>query len=49
MRDGWQRIYRLQPRPLREVVTWIHLSEAFWNARLDALGDYMDRKHCKRR
>jgi DNA-binding transcriptional ArsR family regulator len=40
-RDGRQRIYRLAPEPLREVASWI---DGF-DARLDALGDYLDRKH----
>jgi hypothetical protein len=42
-------MYRLQARPLREVATWIDEFQAFWNARLDALGDYLDRKHGRKR
>lgn len=48
-RDGRRRVYQLHPRPLREVVSWIDEFAAFFNDRLDALGDYLDRKHGKRR
>lgn len=48
-RVGRQRMYRLHPRPLREVAAWVDEFQAFWNARLDALGDYLDRKHGKKR
>ena len=44
-REGRQRIYRLQPKPLREVASWIDEFETFFNARLDALADHLDRKH----
>jgi DNA-binding transcriptional ArsR family regulator len=43
-RDGRRRMYRLQPRPLHEVVSWIDEFAAFFSQRLDALGDYLDRK-----
>jgi DNA-binding transcriptional ArsR family regulator len=48
-RDGRQRLYRLDPRPLRDVVTWADEFAAFFGQRLDALGAYLDRKHGKRR
>jgi DNA-binding transcriptional ArsR family regulator len=48
-RDGRRRLYRLDPRPLREVVTWTDEFAAFFSRRLDALGDYLDVKHGKRR
>jgi DNA-binding transcriptional ArsR family regulator len=44
-RDGRNRLYRLQPRPLHDVVEFA----AFFGQRLDALGEYLDRKHGKRR
>jgi DNA-binding transcriptional ArsR family regulator len=44
-RDGRHRLYRLQPAPLREVAGWVDEFRAFFDARLDALGDYLDRKH----
>jgi DNA-binding transcriptional ArsR family regulator len=46
-RDGRQRLYRLRPRPLRDVVTWVDEFSAFFGERLDALGEYLDRKHGK--
>ncbi|HEY4244472.1 MAG TPA: metalloregulator ArsR/SmtB family transcription factor [Kofleriaceae bacterium] len=48
-REGRNRFYRLQPRPLRDVVSWIDEFAAFFGARLDGLGEYLDRKHGKRR
>lgn len=44
-RDGRQRIYRLQPRPLVEVTTWIDEFRQFFEGRLDALGAYLDATH----
>ena len=46
-RDGRHRMYRLQPKPLGEVVAWVDEFAAFFGERLDALGEYLDRKHGK--
>ena len=48
-REGRQRIYRLHPMPLKEVVSWIDEFEVFFNARLDALADHLDRKHGRKK
>jgi DNA-binding transcriptional ArsR family regulator len=48
-RNGRERLYRLHPRPLKEVVNWIDEFAAFFGQRLDALGEYLDRKHGKRK
>jgi DNA-binding transcriptional ArsR family regulator len=48
-REGRQRLYRLSPRPLREVRSWIGEFESLWNKRFDALAAYLDRKHGRRR
>lgn len=48
-REGRQRIYRLHPKPLREVVSWAREFEVFWNERLDALEAHLDRKHGRKR
>lgn len=48
-RDGRQRLYRLRPAPLREVVAWADEFAAYFGERLDALGAYLDRKHGPRR
>jgi DNA-binding transcriptional ArsR family regulator len=47
-RDGRHRFYRLEPKPLEDVVGWIDEFAAFFSQRLDALGDYLDKKHGKR-
>jgi DNA-binding transcriptional ArsR family regulator len=47
--EGRQRLYRLDPRPLREVVGWAEEFAAFFGQRLDALGAYLDHKHGRRR
>jgi DNA-binding transcriptional ArsR family regulator len=41
-RAGRQRLYRLQPEPLREVEVWLDHFRGFWRERLDALGAYLD-------
>ncbi len=48
-RDGRRRLYRLHPKPLKDVVSWIDEFAAFFDQRLDALGHYLDRKHGPRR
>ena len=47
-REGRHRFYSLRPEPLQGVVTWVDEFAAFFGQRLDALGDYLDRKHGKR-
>lgn len=53
-RDGRNRIYSLDPKPLRSVERWIDTYRRFWDDRLDALGRHLDsearnnpRKHNK--
>ncbi len=46
-RDGRFRRYHLQPEPLQDVVQWSNEFATFFNQRLDALGEYLDRKHSK--
>ncbi len=46
-RDGRRRLYHLHPRPLRDVMSWIDEFSAYFDQRLDALGDYLDNKHGK--
>lgn len=48
-RDGRHRLYRLHPKPLQDVVSWVDEFAAYFGQRLDDLGDYLDRKHGKRR
>jgi DNA-binding transcriptional ArsR family regulator len=44
-REGRRRLYRLHPCPLKEVASWVDEFAAYFGQRLDALGDYLDRKH----
>jgi DNA-binding transcriptional ArsR family regulator len=48
-RDGRHRLYRLHPQPLQDVASWIDEFAAFFARRLEALGEYLDEKHGKRR
>lgn len=46
-RDGRQRIYQLQHKPLKEVWHWVEDFQELWAARLDALEKHLDRKYKK--
>ena len=46
-RDGRQRLYKLHPEPLQDVVSWSNEFAVYFGQRLDALGEYLDRKHGK--
>ena len=48
-REGRHRMYRLRPQPLREVGGFIEAFATYFDQRLDALGEYLDRKHGKRK
>src|SRR5580698_2006862 len=48
-REGRQRIYHHQQKPLREVMDWVDEFETYWNARLDALSAQLDRKHGRKK
>jgi len=43
-RDGRQRIYRLNPGPLKEIADWVNQYEIFWEKKLDALGAYLEKE-----
>jgi DNA-binding transcriptional ArsR family regulator len=43
-RDARQRIYRLDPAPLRDVVEWARGYEQFWNGNLTSLKRYVERR-----
>jgi DNA-binding transcriptional ArsR family regulator len=40
-RVGRQRLYHLNPTPLREVAAWIAQYERFWDEAFDRLGDVL--------
>jgi DNA-binding transcriptional ArsR family regulator len=42
---GRQRLYRLNPEPLRQVFNWIADYEQFWQHKLDALGNYLEEEN----
>ncbi|MFD9006525.1 ArsR/SmtB family transcription factor [Streptomyces sp. NPDC059582] len=42
-RHGRQRIYRLEAAPLADVQDWLHPYERFWRAKLQGLGELLDR------
>jgi DNA-binding transcriptional ArsR family regulator len=44
-RLGRHRLYSLRVNPLQDIVSWIDEFAAFFGQRLDALGEYLDRKH----
>lgn len=44
---GRERIYSLNPKPLKEVSSWIEGYEKFWSDKLTALGEHLDRTHGK--
>jgi DNA-binding transcriptional ArsR family regulator len=46
-RVGRQRLYHLNPGPLREVAEWVKEYESFWNERLDRLGSYIERAEAR--
>lgn len=43
---GRQRLYRLNPEPLKEVSDWVNPYEQFWQEKLDALGKYLEENPC---
>jgi DNA-binding transcriptional ArsR family regulator len=48
-RDGRERYYRLHAKPLREVYDWVAHFERFWQAKLKALGAFLDQEDAKRK
>lgn len=44
-KDGRQRLYRLEPEPLRAVADWVSFYEPFWNDRLHRLGRYLEEEN----
>lgn len=44
-RQGRHRIYHLQAAGLQEVSGWLKHYEQYWNQRLDALGELLDKEN----
>jgi DNA-binding transcriptional ArsR family regulator len=40
-RVGRERIYHLEPEPLKRVFDWLSYYQNFWQSKLDALGKYL--------
>lgn len=42
--DGPKRLYSLRPEPFRELDAWLTRYRSIWEARLDKLGQELDRR-----
>ncbi len=47
-KEGRQTIYEVQPHRRREVHDWVSRFEAYWDDKLDALGDFLKKEAEKR-
>jgi DNA-binding transcriptional ArsR family regulator len=45
-RAGRQRLYQLNPEPLKQVSEWVSHYKQFWQQKLDALGEYLEKNSC---
>jgi DNA-binding transcriptional ArsR family regulator len=43
-RQGREQIYGLQANPLRQIHDWVVHYEVFWNQKLAALAEYLDKQ-----
>lgn len=41
--QGRQRFYRLEAKRLQQIHTWVSFFEQYWDEKLDALGDYLEK------
>ena len=48
-REAQSRPCQLEPAPLAQASTWMDSYRAFWEARLDRLGSYLEDLHAQRR
>jgi DNA-binding transcriptional ArsR family regulator len=44
---GRRRLYQIDGRNLRQVYDWVAQFERYWDEKLDALGDYLDKRKTK--
>lgn len=42
--DGPRRVYSLRPEPFRDIDAWVSRYRALWEARLDRLGEALQKK-----
>ena len=43
--EGARRLYSLRPEPFRALDAWLTQYRSLWEARLDKLGEALERKH----
>ncbi len=43
-KEGRLRLYEVEAASLRQVHDWVSHFERYWDQKLDALGDYLDRQ-----
>jgi DNA-binding transcriptional ArsR family regulator len=48
-KEGRLRLYTIRPRKLRQVYNWVSHFEKYWDEKLDALSEYLDREKQKRK
>ena len=46
-RQGREVLISLRAEPLRQVASWVHPYERFWNERLDQFADHFTKQHAK--
>jgi DNA-binding transcriptional ArsR family regulator len=46
-REGRNRVYRLNPEPLRDVDSWIEQYRTFWSASLSSLKTFVEAEYAK--
>ena len=42
--EGRRRFYRLEANRLRQVYEWVSYFERYWDEKLDALGEYLNKQ-----
>jgi DNA-binding transcriptional ArsR family regulator len=47
-KEGRERLYKIQASKLREVYDWVAHFEKYWDEKLDALGEYLDKQKRKK-
>jgi DNA-binding transcriptional ArsR family regulator len=48
-REGRQRLYQLNPTPLKAVDSWLEQYRSFWNANLASLKSFVETEYAKER
>ncbi len=44
-KEGRLRLYEIEANRLRQVFDWVSHFEQYWDEKLDALGNYLDKQH----